>query len=500
MGSAASGFGQGRWRARASSAVVGFALALLAAQALAQPVERNLPAEPQAPPTVIAGAPLPGSINDDRSLGANLSAIVILGPTAAVSPSPRPGVDASQVARLDKPRALRALAAFLGRPITRKLIGEVETAIVREYRRQGYPFVEVSTPEQEITGGSLQVRVVEFHLGKLALARARRGEDGYVDARIRTRPGDEIGSASLIQDLDWLNRVPYRTLTPTFAAGAGLGETDLTLTATYVRPWSLNAGYSNSGSPATGEDRIFVGGSAAGHLLTDAFLSVQVTGSPDFWATHGRVFDNHHPQYESVAGRLLAATAPRQDIELTIDAVETNEPVSPFVIRQDTFEATLAYRGALSNLVRLPGDVSGGVEWSRQARHTFFGDVDVLDTSVDVFQLYGDWSNQWVDPRGAGSVDVSVHGSPGRVRRPQFQRRLRQLHQRPGEERLLRLWRGELRPADQAAPGPGAAHPVQRPVRRPGHSGQPADRPGRPERRARLHHRRRRLGRRAGGP
>jgi hemolysin activation/secretion protein len=389
--------------------------AFCAVKAYAQPVERNLPPAPSAPPSVIAAPPLPLSIDDDRSLGATLTSIVLLGPTSSVATGLSSGVDTRAVARLNRSAARRSLRRFLGRSISRKLIGEIETAIVRAYRRQGFPFVEVSTPEQEISHGVLQIRVVEFRVGKLAVTGADARGAATIGRGLRTRPGDEIDSATLSQDLDWLNRYPDRIVSPTFTAGAALGETDLDLAVTSKRPWSLVAGFANSGSPATSEDRVFIGGSLAGHLLTDEVLSVQITGSPDFWADQGRPLSDRHPFYESAAGRLQVATAPRQDIELTLNAVETNEAVFPFVIRQQTLEATLGYRSALSDLVPLPGDVSGGVEVSRQARHTFFGGVSVLEPTVDIFQIYGDWSNHWSDRFGASSLDISVHGSPGGV-------------------------------------------------------------------------------------
>jgi hemolysin activation/secretion protein len=413
----------GRRRFRLAVRAVSVALAglggLAATAVMAQPVERNLPPPPpQASSAVIAAPPPPGSISDDRALGANLATIVILGPTSPALGGPlAPGVDTSAASRLNHPGVRAVLGRFLGRPISRKLINQVETAIVREYRRQGFPFVQVSTPEQEITGGVLQIRVVEFRAGKVEVGHAKGEEAGYVRHQIRTRPGDEIDATSLSQDLDWLNRIPGRTVTPTFTPGAALGQTDLDLNVVHSRPWSLTAGYANSGSPLTGEDRFFIGGSIAGHVLTDALLSVQITGSPDFWATRGLPFQEGNPRYASVAGRLLVATAPRQDVELTVDAVQTNESVFPFRVRQRTLEATLAYRSAVSNLVPLPGDVSVGLEVSHQGRDTYFGPFLVLQGEANVYQLYGDWSNHWTDRLGATALVVSVHGSPGGVDR-----------------------------------------------------------------------------------
>ena len=379
-----------------------------------QALERNLPPALKAPEAPIETPALPGSINDDHALGAQLSSIVLLGPTSPIAEaSTTTGLDASAVERLNHPRALAALKPFLGQPISRKLIAEIETAIVREYRRQGFPFVEVSTPEQEITTGVLRIRVVEFRVGKVKTPHARGGDGAYIENHVRTDPGDEIDAARLGQDLDWLNRYPGRNIQPSFSPGVGLGQTDLNLNTTYSRPWSVNAGYANSGSPLTGVDRYFVGGSFGGHFLTDFSAALQVTGSPDFWTAQ------KNPQYESVAGRVQFATAPRQDVELTVDAVESNEPAFlgpfPLVIRQQTLEATLGYRSALSNLLPLPGEIVGGIEFSRQARNAFFEDTSLFYDVVDVYQLFGEWTYTWGDRLGATAVDVSVHGSPGGI-------------------------------------------------------------------------------------
>jgi len=378
-------------------------------------VERNIPALPKAPSLDLNAPALPGSINDDRALGAKLSTLIVLAPKAQTFSTPRPpGLETDQIARLNHHHARRVLKRFLGRPITRKLISQIEAAIVTEYRRQGYPFVDVSTPEQEITQGVLQIRVVEFHAGRIFIS-ARDAQ--LVRAAIRQKTGQPIDADALSEDLDWLNRFPYRVVQPTFRAGASLGDADLSLDVVPQKPWSLTAGYANSGSPATGEDRYFLGGTLSGHVLTDILVSAQITGSPDFWAPEARPFDfDTHPQYESAAGRILIATAPRQALELTFDAVETNEPSQVLIIRQDTLEMAAAYRSALSNLsTRLTGEISGGLEISRQLRTSFYGDTPVVKGSANVYQLFAGWADHWSDGVGSTSLDVSVHVSPGRL-------------------------------------------------------------------------------------
>lgn len=397
-------------------------LALLAAAtepstgALAEPLERNLPPVRQAPSSTVTAPPPPIVASDATSIGIVLRGVLLLGATTVPSRSPTTkGIDAALVPRINQPGPRRVLAKYIGRPISRRLISEIEATIVREFRREGHPFVQVSTPEQELTEGVLQIRVVEFKVGRRTIVGTAPPDTAYLETRIRLGQGDHIDAPSLGQDLDWLNRFPARVVSASFTPGAALGESDLQLTVKPLRNWSLSAGYATSGSPATDENRYFVAASLAGHVLTDEFASVQVTGSPDFWSAGGRLFGQVHPAYASAAGRLVVSTAPRQDAEFTFDAVETNEPVQAFVSRQDTVEATLAYRSAVSNLIDAPGDAAVGLEVSRQMRRTFFRNVAVVSGAVDVWQIFADWSGSLSDRLGVATIDASLHVSPGDV-------------------------------------------------------------------------------------
>ena len=69
----------------------------------------------------------------------------------------------------------------------------------------------------------------------------------------------------------------------------------------------------------------------------------------------------------------------------------------------------------IKRIVALPGDISGGVELSHQARSTLFGGVSVVYGAVNIYQLYGDWSDHWSDRFGSTSLDLSAHGSPGSI-------------------------------------------------------------------------------------
>ena len=126
--------------------------------------------------------------------------------------APATSIDARRLGEAEAARLSRALAGFIGRPLTRKLISDIEARIVTDYRRRNHPFVEVSAPEQELTAGILNLRVVEFRLGRVAVAGVRQSEAERLAGGVRAAPGATIDSGLLAQDLEWMNRNPFRTV------------------------------------------------------------------------------------------------------------------------------------------------------------------------------------------------------------------------------------------------------------------------------------------------
>ncbi len=160
------------------------------------------------------------------------------------------------------------LGRFLGRPISHKLIAEMEAAIARYYRGKRYPFVSLSTPAQKISGGTVQIRVLEFHSGGVSVIGATRTPQAYITNRVRLKSGGTIDTEKLGQDLRWLNRNPFRQSQAVFTPGTTLGEADLVLQTQETKRWRVYAGYANSGSPLTGRDRYYAGALLGGLLGT----------------------------------------------------------------------------------------------------------------------------------------------------------------------------------------------------------------------------------------
>ena len=402
-----------------SSAAVVVAVAGTTAALSQIAVERNLPPAPAASAAGVAAPDVVAASEDATPIGPGLRAIVLLGIGDAVQDAASvEGIVVRQVSQLDRARVRQALKRFLGKPLSRKLIGEIEAEIARQSRIAGRPFVSLSTPEQEITAGVIQIRVTEFHVGQAAISGvAKPSKAEYLRRRVRVQAGQAVDSTSLNEDLDWLNRNPFRQVGARFAPADETGATDLTVAVQEQRPFRLYGGWSNTGSRTTGYDRFYVGALAALPFLPDAYASYQLTGSSDFWKK-GDNFLRSQPRYMAQGGRLYIPTLPRQDIEVTVSDALTNQVANrDFTVRQRTTEATVAYRSALSNLGLSAGagDLLLGIEAKRQSRRVFFNGLTALQVSGDAWQGLIGWSRGSQGNGHLSSIAFNLHVSPGGI-------------------------------------------------------------------------------------
>lgn len=384
---------------------------------LGQALERNLPppVESRGGGLVFSGQDLAGS-TDTTPLGADLAGIHLIGVKEKVTRRPQRGVTVGDIGPIPHQSLQDALSPFIGQPMSRKLVSDVQSAIARVYRQAGFPFVSVTIPPHDASRGVLQIRVVEFRTGQIKLQGPNGTTPSHLAGHIRAVPGDRIAAEKLEEDLDWLNRNPYRTVQGVFAPGDVIGTSDLTLSVDDRKPWQVFAGYSNTGSQATGLDRYFVGAGAALSALNDTTVSYQFTGSSDFWSDPrlGTGFDA--ARYTSHAGRITVPTAPRQALEFIPNFVSSRSNPDPFLqFNNTTFELPIIYRSAISNI--LPGvhfgDVYGGVEFKHVERTTYFTGIEVGEGKADLFQLVLGWAHRFSDPYGRTSVDFRIKTNPG---------------------------------------------------------------------------------------
>lgn len=396
---------------------------LIAAPALGQviaPVERNLPPVISGQGRLVVGPQDIAGSADDTPLGVALSGITLIGPKENVAKRGARGIRIGAVGGIDRSALTDALTPFLGQPLSRKRISDIQAAIAKVYRTAGYPFVSVTLPPQEVTGGVLTLRVVEFRTGAVKVSGAEPGTEAALSGRVRATPGQRIAADALEEDLAWLNRSPYQTVNGVFAPGDALGLSTLTLEVTPQKPWQVFAGWSNTGTHTTGFDRYFAGFGAALPGLPQSFLSYQITGSPNFWSDPAGVGTGpEQPSYYSQAARLVLSTGARQSLEFVPNYVATRQNAlgDTFAYDNQTLEIPIYYRTALSNLVPglYAGDLILGATGKSVSRTSYFTGEDIGGASADLFELIVGWSLSRADPYGTTSLDLKLIGNPGGV-------------------------------------------------------------------------------------
>ncbi len=384
------------------------------------PVERNLPPIVAGQGRMVIGPQDLAGSPDDTTLGVALSGITLIGAKESVLTRGGRGIRIGAIGDIPHAALERALAPFLGQPLSRKRVSDIQAAIAKVYREAGYPFVSVTLPPQEVTSGVLTLRVVEFRTGSVKVSGAEAGTEADLTRRVRTGPGQRISAEALDEDLAWLNRYPYRSVSGVFAPGDDVGLSTLTLEVTPQKPWQVFAGWSNTGTHATGFDRYFAGFGAALLGVPESFLSYQVTGSPNFWTDPGSVGTGaEQPSYYSQAARLVIATGERQSIEIAPNYVATRQNGQPssFAFDNTTLEIPVYYRTAISNLVPglYAGDLILGAIGKTVSRSSYFTGVDIGGATADLFEMSAGWAVARGDAYGTTSLDLKLVVNPGGV-------------------------------------------------------------------------------------
>lgn len=381
-------------------------------------VERNLPEQvvPQLGALSVGEADYGRA--DSQPLGVDVLGVRLIGRDEAVAATPPHGVTVSNVPDIAPQAVTTALSPFVGQPLSRALIVQMQVEVASLWREAGFPFVSVTVPPQEITSGVLSLRVVEFHAGMVEVETT--AVERNLAGSIRLVPGSRIEARALEEDLDWLNRNPFRRVQGVFAPGDETGASDFTLKVTQDKPWSMFGSYANTGSEGTGHDRWSVGGGFWAPELNDLTASYRFTRSGEIWQG-GDLFslDVARPGYLSHAARIDLPTLPRQALSIAPNYVRTNERVggTPFSFDNQTFELPILYRSAVSNM--LPGhywgDVYFGMEPKWVKRTTAFSGVGVAKGEAGLFNLVLGWAGSFSDHYSRTLIDARIKANPGDV-------------------------------------------------------------------------------------
>lgn len=149
------------------------------------------------------------------------------------------------------------VADFIGKPITFDDLKRITDAVTEYYRERGW-LVRVILPQQDITEGTVTIRIIEAKLGGIKIDnRSQRVSNARVEAWIygRIPQASELSLDQLDHALLTLNDLPDVLVAGTLQEGAQPGETLLLLTVTDKPLFNGQVSADNYGDSNSGKAR-----------------------------------------------------------------------------------------------------------------------------------------------------------------------------------------------------------------------------------------------------
>ncbi|MEN9436129.1 MAG: hypothetical protein RIR09_784 [Pseudomonadota bacterium] len=173
----------------------------------------------------------------------------------------------------------RVLAPFLRTDATIEVLQKATAALETALKEKGFVLHRVSLPPQEV-GGTVKLNIVKFLIGTVSID----GRQALSEANIRASVPELVeGTApnfrTLAVQTAIANESQAKRLQVALKESQEADKIDARIVVTEARPWSFSASTSNTGSAATGNDRLTLAGSHANLFDRDHQLTLAYTTS-----------------------------------------------------------------------------------------------------------------------------------------------------------------------------------------------------------------------------
>lgn len=173
----------------------------------------------------------------------------------------------------------RVLAPFIGPNGTLDTLQQATAALEAELKSKGYGLLRVSLPPQEV-GNKVTLNIVKFVIGKVTV----EGTSRYSEANIRAslpelREGTTPNFKTLAVQTSIANESPGKQVQVSLKESEEADKIDVKLLVKEAPALSFSAGLSNTGSDATGRDRLSLVAAHSNLFDLDHQFSVAYTTS-----------------------------------------------------------------------------------------------------------------------------------------------------------------------------------------------------------------------------
>ena len=367
----------------------------------------------QKPPTPAPNPPAPvkEEVNpeDDNVMIEKLTGIVIVKTREEIKEEGLTGVTGVQVVNipiLGGSDFKAKIQWYLGRSMSINDIKSLQNDIILYSRAKNHPLVDVILPPQVLTSGVIQLWFLEGKLSKVSVENKGRKwfTDQFIISQVHLHAGETVDMQKLTDDLDWVNRNPFRQVNTVFRAGNDLGQTEMVLQVDDRIPFRPYVGYENSGTEFTGQDRLLAGFNWGNVLGLDQQLNFQYTTDVQFerLAAYSASYIIPLPWRHAIAimGAYANATA----------EFPQNSALSKGTSWQTSMRYSIPHRIG-RNYIQ---EITAGFDYKNTDNDLEFGGQTALSTTrVQVDQFQVGYSGLLLDNWGQTSFGLEGYFSPG---------------------------------------------------------------------------------------
>lgn len=170
---------------------------------------------------------------------------------------------------------------YIGKTVTSKEINEMVDKIESRYKERGFLTTDVYIPEQQITGGILEIRVAEGKLGKITVEGTKWFTKKLVAKYIHAKQNELLNIKELQRDLLRLNQNPDLEVKTVISAGQEPGTSDIILKVVDHFPYHIGGGADNQGTRLSGKYRGSVSARATNLTANNDFVFFNSVNSAD---------------------------------------------------------------------------------------------------------------------------------------------------------------------------------------------------------------------------
>ena len=143
-----------------------------------------------------------------------------------------------------------------GKDLTLPQLDELAARISEYYHQHGYSLTRALIPAQTISGGVLEIQVLEARYGKISFNNNSKVVDGLLhDSLSALHSGDDVEQGRLDHDLLLLSDIPGVGTTAILKPGEEVGTSDLQIDARQEASVAGNLSADNYGNRTTGRER-----------------------------------------------------------------------------------------------------------------------------------------------------------------------------------------------------------------------------------------------------